>query len=258
MQLLSSTTTRPSEPGTKSPRTEPASLVGADLAGVDLAGVELHDLSLAGANLAGADLTRARLTRVDLSLANLRGARLEGASLEMVTVVGATLAGARGRHARFEHVNLSSADLSGVDLTRTLFKACSLERTRLDGCDLTGSYLIYSCCNDASFRGAELERLAAVGSSFAWADFAAAKRFLRTREVIHELARRVVAGPDDFDFARTVAAVLLDRGRCYPDWKRFFDDKPEQLERALRLFAEYPESGCSEALAAGLPIDADA
>jgi uncharacterized protein YjbI with pentapeptide repeats len=225
------------------------SLVDAPLTGVDLSGVKLADCSLLGADLSGANLAGAHLLRVDMRLANLRGACLEGATLEMVTATGAILRGARAHRVRMRHVDLYEADLSGADLGRAMLNACTFEKALLDDTDLSRAYLVHSTCIGASFRRAEMDGLAALGSSFRDAVLAGARRFFRSHEIVSELLLREAG--NDFERVMQCAAIVADRARCYPEWRTYLEAHPDAKQFAFAVFDRYPESGCAEALREG-------
>ena len=224
----------------------PMVLVNTHFAGADLSGQKISDCSLLGANFSGANLRGAHLQRVDLRLANLQGACLESVTLEMVNASGAVLRGAQARHIRMHHVNLFEADLEGANLSRAMLNTCTLEKANLDGCDLTSSYLVYSACARTSFRRAQLEGLTALGSTFSEANFNSAIGFFRCNEIVAEVLLREAGG--DLQRIMECAAIVVDRERCYAEWKDYLVQHADAEAFALQVFSRYPESGCAEAL----------
>jgi hypothetical protein len=222
-------------------------LINEDLAGVDLHGRAISDLVLLNCNLQGADLRGATLSRVDLSLSDLRGALLEEATLGYINASGARLTGAQGRGVRIEHTKMARAELSAADLREAAFNGVDLEGAVLRAANLAGASIVQSNCTDAAFDSAILEHLNTVGSTFRDASFVGASRFFQSREIVAEILRRNAG--DDVERLRSIGAILLDRSRCYAQWRAAVDALgPEQLRFALRVFAAYPESGCAEAL----------
>jgi hypothetical protein len=174
-------------------------------------------MSLAECGSCGADPSGALFTRVDLEPIS-KGRDFEGASLHMVDAAGAVLIGAQAARAQFEHVKHSHADLSEADLRKVLFDACTLKVAIMDTALLQDGRLVYSNCREASFRGTILSHLASIDSAFANANLNEAREF-SSPEIVMEMLRLEAGG--DFELAKAIGAICIDRERCYAAWRRY-------------------------------------
>jgi uncharacterized protein YjbI with pentapeptide repeats len=224
-----------------------------DLRGADLRRRRLEFMSLASARLDGADLTDATLTCVDLSNASMTDAVLNGTKLLSVDASRVDLTRASLSHSYWNVCDLSRADLTGAGLEHAFVRNSNVALATFDGTDLTWAKLAACDCSQASFRGSLLDRTLTMGSRFKGADFAGARRFFRSREIVAEVLRREVGA--DFELLQMVGAVIAAPDWCYAQWKAWLDLNPSRLRCALAIFALYPESGCREALLEGYSGD---
>ena len=221
-----------------------------DLGGYDLANIRLERVALCHANLARADLRNARLRQVDLTGADLRGALLDESHLQMVDLGGAELRGVQARACFWKGVNLEDAGLEGINLHGGRIHSAMARRARFDGADLARSQLVYGNFADASLRGSDLLWANTTGSHFHGVHLEGARRFFLSRELIVEVLERGLRDGEQEAHA-FIGAVLTDRDACYPEWKARVANEPRWMERALEIFAAFPESGCGQALASG-------
>jgi uncharacterized protein YjbI with pentapeptide repeats len=221
-----------------------------DFAGCNLANTRLERVALCHANLERADLRGARLGQVDLTGANLRGALLDESHLQMVDLGGAELRGAQARGCFWKGVNLEDAGLEGINLHGGRLHSAMAQRARFDGADLARSQLVYGNFADASLRGSDLLWANTVGSYFRGVHLEGARRFFLSRELIVEVLMRGLRDGEQEAHA-FVGAILTDRDACYPEWKARLASEPRWMERALEIFAAFPESGFSRALETG-------
>ena len=203
--------------------------------------------NLAGADLRGADLRGAVLEHVGLAGADLRGADLSGSTLTSVTLGGAVLHDADLRTARLSTCDLSGADLSRADLRRTAMFSCWADAVVFDGARLDGAVLQHTSLRRSRFADAVLDGCESVGCSFQDADLTTARLFHRTRDAVAEVLR--ADADDDIERTSAAGAVALMDGWCWNAWTRYWREAPPYLRIwAARTFAQYPASGCAEAL----------
>ena len=151
------------------------------------------------------------------------------------------------RTARLSTCDLTGADFSRADLRRTAMFSCWADAVVFDGARLDGAVLQHTSLRRSRFAGAVLDGCESVGCSFQDADLTTARRFYRTRDAVAEV---LLADADD-DVERTSAAgaVALMDGWCWNAWARYWREAPPYLRVwAARTFAQYPDSGCTEAL----------
>lgn len=144
-----------------------ANLLGANLASADLSGADCTEADLSGAQLAktiavGTNLTSAKLdnsfhTGVDFTDANLSGAT-GFSTISMKSIyAGVNATGAAFEFCCFDNADFSRADLSEANLTRTLFRQCNLQRSKLDGADMSKGGFVESDVSGASLLKTKAE-----------------------------------------------------------------------------------------------------
>lgn len=165
-----------------------ASLARANLRGAHLRSAHFTDGVCSGADFTGAQLTSAILSRTDFSFANLSGATFSdadlqdanlessvlrkskllgaklqraaashadfgGAHLQNADLNDAVLAEASFRNAQLHKVNLHHADLHDADLSGADLRSATVQWTRLDGANITGTVLWETQRANWSIRG---------------------------------------------------------------------------------------------------------
>lgn len=227
-------------------------LVGADFRALRVAaigGARIEHKVLRSASFQGARLRGVQFHHCDLSGAVFDGADLEGAMFIAVTAAAASFRGSRWRDGHAIHADLSRADLSHADLRRWHLRLGSVDDARLEFADLRRAQITYSSCRSASFVGARMFALNAVGSMFEGARFEHAENFFMTREVIAEILRLHADG--DLEKQKLVALARDQRAWCYLEWQRILDDVPALRDLAISIFAQFPDSGFERALRTG-------
>lgn len=220
-------------------------LRGADLRGADLSGLTFAHVALERTCFDAANLEGTTFRHVDMTSASLRGASLIGATFRHVQAGGACFAGVQARDARWERSSLALADFTGAQLKRVRFTGCDLEESRFDDADLTLAWLVSSGADRATFRGTLLRHTETLSSTFDGAELATARELAYCRELVLEILRRHTER--ELEIAKMVGAVAQLRTWCYPAWAALLTQEPLHFATAIRIFAQYPRSGCLEA-----------
>jgi Pentapeptide repeats (8 copies) len=189
-------------------------------------------------------LAGARLGFVDLATVSAPGADLAGAEIRFADARQARFDGLRAPQSFWEHASLRQADLTGADLRGATLRGCTLEAARLDGADLTDARLVMCSFDRASLRDCRLTDAVTVGCSFADADLTGARAFATCRDIVVEVLQRAVG--TEQEPLEVIGAVALYRPWCYQDWWHALARRPHLRQRALDIFAAYPDSGFAE------------
>jgi len=186
------------------------------------------------ASLPSADWSRRRLADADVRFCELQNALFVG-----VDAPGSF----------WEQCSLRRADLTGASFVDATLRDCVLERAVLRDTRFTGARLVRCSLDGAQLEGADFADATMVGCSLQDAELVGARNFSTARDMIVEVLRR--AAGDDQDLIRWVGLVALKRDWCYDVWTDVLRESPRYRRLALDAFAEYPESGFSEALRSG-------
>lgn len=227
-------------------------LRGADLRGLDLTRLKFAFVSLEGTQFDGADLSGSLFQHADLSGTSFRQARLDKASMRYIRANGTNFNGLHAIETDWNWSNLVGADFTFATLKKTRFLNSSLDRVTFDGANLTLGSLSWSMLDGASFRETNLLDVETLGASFRDADLKMARNFAYCREIVLEILMR--EADESLETMQWLGAATLLRQWCYPVWAELLRGRSE-LERMIRIFQQYPHSGCMEAL--HKPFDAN-
>jgi hypothetical protein len=217
-----------------------------DLRGADLRGHDVSWISLRTARLDGADLRGARLRYVELDRAVLDGCDLRGAELTAVSAAGASLRGINGAGLTWSNGNLATAVLADAQLSETTWNACVLDDADLRHADARSSRWVGCSLAGADLDGSDWDGALTPGTRCPRALLGGARRFAWCRELVLEVLRLHLG--DDLERAQVLAAAMVATEWCYPRWERWLAEHRSYRDLAYRIFADYPQSGCLEAL----------
>ncbi len=237
-------------------RLSKANLSKADLRSADLRSADFYEANLSDTNLRGADLHEADLVRVnlngsDLQGANLRksklgGAELQEANLQEVNLQEVNLKRANLREAHLHEANLQEADLGGAvlsganlrgtNLRGTNLAGAILQRTVLDGANLTDARAGATTFGHLDLRNVQgLDTIQHHGPSTIGID-----TLYQSHGDIPEVFLRGCGVPDSMiEYAR--ALVAAERPIDYYSVFISYSSKDEAL--AKRLYADLQAAG---------------